>query len=296
MTNLDAGGSASSHRDIIMIGGSWGSLAPLKSIVRELPAGLPAAVFVVTHISPDYEGQLPNILQQQGHLPAAMAANGEVIRRGRIYVAPPDHHLIIEAGFMRLWRGPKENHSRPSLDPTFRSAAKVYGERVVGVILSGYLDDGTAGLIAIKMNRGVAIVQDLEDAETQDMPRNAMRYIDADYVVPAARIAPLLVELTHEAMPETGAKPMPDSADIESVKVEQDIADLEAGTKSNSLTMIVCPDCGGPMWGVYSREVKHFQCRGGHQFLPESILAHHAETLERALWVALRTPDARAPP
>jgi len=150
MTNLDAGGSASSHRDIIMIGGSWGSLAPLKSIVRELPAGLPAAVFVVTHISPDYEGQLPKILQQQGHLPAAMAANGEVIRRGRIYVAPPDHHLIIEAGFMRLWRGPKENHSRPSLDPTFRSAAKVYGERVVGVILSGYLDDGTAGLIAIK--------------------------------------------------------------------------------------------------------------------------------------------------
>jgi two-component system chemotaxis response regulator CheB len=227
-------------------------------------------------------------------LPATLATNGETFRHGHIYVAPPDYHLLIEKGYMRLWRGPKENHSRPSLNPTFRSAASLYGERLIGVILSGFLDDGTGGLLAIKKNRGVAIVQDPQDAEIPDMPRNAMRYVNADYVVPAARIAPLLVELTREAIPETGAKSMPDNADKESIKVEHDIAELEEGEKSNGLTMIVCPDCGGPMWEFRDNEFKHFQCRVGHKFSPESILANHAETLERALWVAVRTLEERS--
>ncbi|MFL6277838.1 MAG: chemotaxis protein CheB [Blastocatellia bacterium] len=294
MTDLGADDSSPSHRDIIVIGGSSGALAPLKSIIRALPTDLAATIFVVFHVPPEYKSLLPDILTKQGTLPAVAAMHGGVTRRGHIYVVPPDYHLIIEAGYVRLWRGPKENHSRPSLNPTFRSAAKIYGERVIGIILSGFLDDGTAGLIAVKVNGGVAIVQDPDDAESDDMPRNAMRYIDADYVVPAAQIAPLLVELTRESVSETGEKSMPDLTDKESMKVEQDIAKIEAGEKTNSLTMIVCPDCGGPMWEFRNSDFKTFQCRVGHKFSPENILAHHAETLERALWVAVRTLDERA--
>jgi len=135
MTNLNAEESPASHPEVIVIGGSSGALAPLKVIVRGLPADLPAAVFIVNHISPDHESLLPEILAKQNHLPVAAATHGEVIKKGHIYVAPSDHHLIVEAGFMRLWRGPKENHSRPSLNPTFRSAANAYGPRVVGIIL-----------------------------------------------------------------------------------------------------------------------------------------------------------------
>jgi two-component system chemotaxis response regulator CheB len=281
------------RRDIIVIGGSSASIEPLKMIVRELPANIPASIFIVSHVSPDHQSYLGEILTRFGKLPAATAVQGEAIRPGRIYIAPPDHHLIVEQGYLRLWRGPKENHSRPSINPTFRSAAKSYGPRVIGIILSGLLDDGTAGLIAVKVNRGLAIVQDPEDAEHSDMPRSALRYIEADYTVPAAHIAPLLVELIQGTI-DTGVTFMGEPADTHSSKVEQDIVEIEAGAKTNTLTMIVCPDCGGPMWEFRDQEFKHFQCRVGHKFSPESFLANHAETLERALWVAVRTLEERS--
>jgi two-component system chemotaxis response regulator CheB len=292
MTNSETN-APPTHRDIIVIGASSGGLEALKVIVRELPADLPASIFIVMHVSPDYESLLPEILQRNGRLPAMMATNGELIRRGYIYIAPPDFHLLIEQGYVRLWRGPKENHSRPSINPLFRSAAKAYGPRVIGVILSGYLDDGTAGLITIKVNRGVAVVQNPADADQPDMPRNAIRYIDVDYVLPAEQIAPMLVKLTQEPSVEVGALPMGESKDKDSLKVDQDIAEIEAGIKTNGLTMIVCPDCGGPLWEFRNKEFKNFQCRVGHKFSPESILANHAEMLERALWVAVRTLEER---
>lgn len=294
MTNSEANAPPLTHRDIIVIGSSAGGFEVLKTITRGLPADLPAAIFIVSHLSPDHESYLPEILQHNGRLPASHATPGEVIRRGHIYVAPPDYHLIVEEGVMRLWRGPKENHSRPSIDPLFRSAAKAYGRRVIGVILSGYLDDGTAGLFAVQSNHGVTVVQDPKDADQPDMPRNAMRYIDIDYVLPAARIAPQLVELTQEPFVETGAMSMRDHVDNISQQVQQDIAHIEAGTKTDGLTAIVCPDCAGPMWEFRHNEYKHFQCRVGHKFSPESMLANHAEALERALWVAVRTLEERA--
>jgi two-component system, chemotaxis family, protein-glutamate methylesterase/glutaminase len=294
MTDQEATASTSTHRDIIVIGGSSGSLEALKTIAKGLPANLQAAVFIVNHVSPKHESYLPEILQRNGRLPAAHAAHGEVIRRGRIYVAPPDHHLIVEDGILRLWRGPKENHSRPSLNPLFRSAAKTYGARVIGVILSGNLDDGVAGLIAVKSNGGIAVVQDPEDANYPEMPRNAMRYIDVDYCLPAAQLAPLLAELSEGPTIESGAMPMGEDADRDSLRVQQEIAEIEAGIKSNGLTMMACPDCGGPMWEFRHNELKHFQCRVGHKFSPENMLASHAETLERALWVAVRTLEERA--
>src|SRR6201999_161758 len=147
MTNLEASAPNATHRDIIVIGGSSGSIDALKKIVKNLPADLPATVFIVNHVSPEHESYLPEILMRAGPLPAVLATHGEVIRPSRIYVAPPNHHLLIEEGYIRLWRGPKENHCRPSVNPIFRSAANAYGWRVIGVILSGLLDDGTAGLI-----------------------------------------------------------------------------------------------------------------------------------------------------
>ncbi|MFL6215989.1 MAG: chemotaxis protein CheB [Blastocatellia bacterium] len=293
MVSQEASESAPTRRDIIVIGGSSGSIEPLKTLVKGLPANFSASIFIVSHTSPDHESYLGEILRRLGDLPAASAVHGEAIRPGRIYVAPPDHHLIVEQGYLRLWRGPKENHSRPSINPTFRSAAKAYGARVIGVILSGFLDDGTAGLIAIKVNQGVAVVQDPGDADHADMPRSALRYIEADYIVPAARIAPLLLELSEETI-ETGAISMGEPADKHSLQVKQDIAEIEAGEKANTITMVVCPDCGGPMWEFRDHEFKHFQCRVGHKFSPESILANHAETLERALWVAVRTLEERS--
>lgn len=294
MSNSEASQPTPTHRDIIVIGGSSGSIEPVKTMVKGLPTDFPASIFIVHHVSPDHDSYLGEILTRQGNLPAAMAVHGEAIRPGRIYVARPDYHLIIEQGYVRLWRGPKENHSRPSINPTFRSAAKAYGSRVIGIILSGFLDDGTAGLIAVKVKGGLAVVQDPEDADHNDMPRSALRYIEADYVVPAARIAPLLVELTREDIAKTGATAMGEPADKHSLQVKQDIAAIETGQKTNALTMIVCPDCGGPMWEFRDKEFKHFQCRVGHKFSPESILANHAETLERALWVAVRTLEERS--
>lgn len=294
MLNHGASSPVSIHRDILVLGGSSGSLEALKTIVRDLPADLPASIFIVSHISPEHKSYLPDILQRECKLPVAHATDGAAIRRGRIYVAPPDHHLIIEEGYLRLWRGPKENHSRPSINPLFRSAATVYGERVIGVILSGHLDDGTAGLIAVKLNHGIAVVQDPKDALHADMPRNAMRYIEVDYAVPYARIAALLTELVNETVIKSETIPGDAQVATASSRVQQEIAEIEAGEKTNGLTMIVCPDCGGPLWEFRHGEFKHFRCRVGHIFSPENMLANHAEVLERALWVAVRTLEERA--
>jgi two-component system, chemotaxis family, protein-glutamate methylesterase/glutaminase len=175
--------------NIIAIGASAGGLEPLRQLVAGLPSGFAAAVFIVWHVSPTHPSLLPQILQFDGKLPVAHAQNGEIIQSGRIYVAPPDYHLLVEDGCVRLYHGPKENHSRPAIDPLFRTAAEVYGERVIGVVLTGMLFDGTAGLIAIKRHGGIAIVQDPAEAKYPSMPRSAIGHDHPDYVLPIAQIA-----------------------------------------------------------------------------------------------------------
>ena len=181
--------------DIIVIGGSAGGLEAMNAIVGGLPADLPAAVFVVLHTSPHSPGLLPEILNHRGPLPAAHARDGEPVTPGRIYVAPPDHHLLLEAGRVRVTRGPKENRFRPAVDPLFRSAALAYGPRVVGVVLSGWLDDGAAGLWAVKVRGGVAVVQDPDEAFARSMPESAMRQTRVDYRLRVADIAPTLAQV-----------------------------------------------------------------------------------------------------
>lgn len=208
--------------DIIVIGASAGGVEAMKEVVRGLPPDIPASIFVVLHIPPDGTSVLATILDRVGNLPAAMAKDREEIRPGRIYVARPDCHLLVKRGYVRLVRGPKENSMRPAVDPLFRTAARAYGPRVVGVVLSGTLDDGTAGLLAIKSRSGVAIIQDPEDALYSSMPRSALENVEVDYCLPAAEIPSLLVQLANEPVEEEGEFAMSDE-----MEQEADIAEFE---------------------------------------------------------------------
>ena len=184
-----------SGHDIIVIGASAGGVEALRTLVHALPAHFPASVFVVLHISARKPSALPTILSHAGPLPAQHPTNNTLIERERIYVAPPDCHLLVEVGQVRLSKGPKEKGTRPAIDPLFRSAAHAYGPRVVGVILTGARDDGTAGLLSVKRSGGVAIVQDPDSARFPDMPRSALASVTVDYTVPLSSIASLLFRL-----------------------------------------------------------------------------------------------------
>src|SRR3954453_3569729 len=185
------------NHDIMIIGTSAGGLEASIAIISNLPADFPAALFVVTHMSPEEPSLLPDILSHRGLLPAVHVTEGMPIEPGRIYCATPDHHLLIEPGHIHSLRGMKENGFRPAIDATLRTAARAYGPRVVGVILTGMLDDGTAGLLAVKRRGGYAIVQDPDEALYPSMPRTARRYVAVDAVLRLADMAPTLVRLAH---------------------------------------------------------------------------------------------------
>lgn len=189
------------RHDIIVIGGSAGAIAALIQLVQGFPCDLPAAVFIVVHTSPKFPSLLPQILQRSGSLPAIHPEDGAPIELGRIYVAPPDHHLLVKRDYIRVVFGPKENRFRPAIDPLFRTAAQAYGERVVGIVLSGLLHDGTAGLIEIKERGGMAIVQDPREAAVPCMPQSAIKHVAVDHILSSADMAHVLFELSHEPVP-----------------------------------------------------------------------------------------------
>lgn len=186
------------RHDIVVIGASAGGLWALEELVADLPADLPAAVFIVVHISARFPSWLPHILQKFAKLPAVHAVDGAAIEAGHIYIAPPDRHLLVKPEYMRVVLGPKENRFRPAIDPLFRTAALAYGKRVVGVVLSGLLDDGTAGLIEIKEQGGVALVQDPQEAMFPSMPQSAIQHAAVDHILPVADIARVLVHLADQ--------------------------------------------------------------------------------------------------
>lgn len=214
--------------DIIVIGASIGGLEALRALLPSLPQDLPAALFVVWHLAPTSLGVLPAVLQAVSPLPIANAQDGEAIRPGRIYVAPPDQHLVLEPGRVRLTRGPKENRFRPAVDPLFRSAAAAYGPRVVGVVLSGALDDGTAGLWAVKDRGGVALVQDPLDALEPSMPHNARQHVSIDQVASAQTLGRMLNDLARMPVAHADAPPVSDQLHIETRIALEDTA-LHAG-------------------------------------------------------------------
>jgi two-component system chemotaxis response regulator CheB len=281
--------------DIIVIGTSAGGVEALRQLARELPADLRAAVFVVIHLPAQAPSLLPDILSRDGALPAAHAVNGEPIRRGRIYVAPPDNHLLVERDHMRVVHGPRENRYRPAVDPLFRSAAVAYGPRVVGVVLTGALDDGTVGMKAVKECGGVAIVQDPAEAIYPSMPRSVLRAMKVDYCVRLAEIAPLLARLSGEAA-EEGAHTVPDDLKTENEIAEQQMEPsemLESVQKLGALSAFTCPECQGSLWEIRDGELLRFRCHTGHAFSSDSLLAEQNETLEGALWSAVRALEEK---
>ena len=192
-------------RNIIVVGCSVGGVKALQKLAAGLPENFSASIFVVMHLAPETTSVLPDILARAGSLPASHPRDGEAFRPSHIYVAPPDHHLLIENGRMRVKRGPRENRYRPGVDPLFRSAARAHGRHVIGVVLTGGLDDGTAGLLSIKKRGGVAVVQDPNDAQLADMPRSAIESVAVDYVVPLDRMPGLLAEVAAQQVSDNGA-------------------------------------------------------------------------------------------
>lgn len=283
------------NKDIVVIGASTGGIEALKAIARDLPADLPAALFVVIHTGHASPDILHHIFDRAGPLPAVLATDGEPIRTGRIYVAPSDHHLILEqSGRMRISRGPKENRFRPAIDPLFRSAAHAFGSRVVGVVLTGFLDDGTAGSWAVKERGGTSIVQHPEEAVAPDMPLNALKNVEVDHCVPLAKIPPLITRLAGTPAEPRGARPMPKEMETE-VKIACEENALEAGIETwGDPSLYACPECHGVLLELTEGKNIRFRCHTGHAYSIESLLRDYSERTEEALWNAIRSIEESA--
>lgn len=264
--------------DIVVIGASAGGVEALKKISADLSPDLDAAIFVVVHISPDSSGLLPNILNRNSKIPAHQAQEGEAIRPGRIYVAPPDRHLLLERDEVRVVNGPRHNRHRPAIDLLFRTAARHFGERVVGVVLTGFLDDGSSGLLAIHNAGGATIVQSPDDAEVASMPKNALEQVQPDYCVPLAEIAGIINRL----------------AGVEAVPMARRSNHKKKPEKKRAQTPITCPECHGTIWEVEENGEIRFECRVGHSYSPEAMFQANDEDVERSLWAALRSLEESA--
>jgi two-component system chemotaxis response regulator CheB len=273
------------YRDLIAIGASAGGAQTLTELVSGLPAELPAAVLVAQHTSPSAPPVLGEILSRAGKLPATPAVDGEPIERGRIYVARPDHHLLVGEEHLVVSRGPRENGHRPAVDPMFRSAARHYRQRVIAVVLSGTLDDGSAGLIAVKARGGVVIAQDPEDALHSAMPRNAIERDHPDYVVPVSGLADLLCTLVEERLhpAETNGQRAGDRREGEHTVPPS----YELRAEGAVPVPITCPECSGPHFEGQG-SVKTFHGLVGHRFSPASLDQEQAHRLEAMLWNAVR--------
>ena len=281
-----------SNRDIIVIGGSAGSLAPLREVLGCFPAELPASVFVVTHMPSRGTGMLATLASFSSALPVLQATDSMPIERGRIYAAAPDHHLLINDGHMMLGYGPRENLTRPAIDPLFRSAAVHYGPRVIGVILSGLLSDGAAGLNAVQRCGGFTLVQSPEDAAAEDMPQRAMEVTTVDLCVPGSKIGPTLVDLAHE---RAGTRvPIPSELLME--------IDIAAGGRSDTQLLrtfadpvaLTCPSCGGVLSKVKASGPLRFRCQVGHAYTAEALATEQETRVDEAMRVALRIIEERA--
>lgn len=283
--------------DIVVIGSSAGGIRALTTLFAALPAHLPATFCVVQHVSPDEPSILPQIISDVGAMAAAHPADGEHIRRGRIYVAPPDHHLLLVDGIVRVARGPKENRFRPSIDATFRSAARAYGPRVIGVVLTGHLGDGTVGLQAIRKRGGLSVVQNPKEAEYPSMPSSALRYVKVDYCVPLAEIPDLLLRLVGEPAAAEELYPLPRDVEVESNIAEQHMDSdelLDNVEKIGRQTVYTCPECNGVIWQIGDDEPLRLRCHVGHSFTADIFQQLQNEKLENALWTAVRVMDESA--
>jgi two-component system chemotaxis response regulator CheB len=281
------------QRDIVVIGASAGGLEALRTIVKGLPASLRASVLVVVHTTPGGAGLLPEILSRISAVPVAYADTGEALRHGQIYLARRDHHLLVTPHGIRLSHGPRENGFRPAIDPLFRTAARAFGPRVVGVVLSGALSDGTYGLGVIKHHGGATIVQDPDDAIIASMPLRAMQMVEIDQVLPAGQIASAIVQLTTDEISQRRVA-MSRSDKLEPQLAAEDTPVSEMEDVFGPPSALTCPDCGGALWEVREDQMVRYQCHVGHQYGPESLEAGQREEIDSALWSAVRVLEEHA--
>ncbi|QNF34836.1 chemotaxis protein CheB [Adhaeribacter swui] len=277
-------------RDIVVIGASAGGFEAIRQLMAALPADLEAAIFIVWHMSPDVTGVLPQVINRQKTLMATNALDNEPIVMNRVYVAPPDRHLMLDKGVVRVIRGPKENRFRPAVDPLFRSAAYMYGSRVIGIVLSGALDDGTSGLWTIKHRGGLAIVQQPEEAEVPSMPQSALEAVQIDYCLPVQEIASLLVKLTSEIAPKEKQVPMEEQNKIKTeVRIALQDKALEQGVQDlGQLTPYACPECHGVLSAIKEGNIIRYRCHTGHAYSADSLLTSITENIEDSLWGTIR--------
>ncbi len=288
---VDAKERAMANHDIITIGASAGGVEALIKLVAGLPADLPASVFIVQHMAPESRGELAAVLGYRGALPVETAADRREIERSHIYVAPADFHLLIDRSYMYITHGPRENMTRPAVDPLFRSAAVVHGPHVIGVVLSGTLDDGSAGLLAIKRCGGLAVVQDPEDALYPDMPRSALEIVDVDASMALGDLPALLTRLALEPPGPPTAAPFELLAEVEMSRTES--GNIGTLNEIGALVPLTCSECGGPLWQIKDDKMTRYRCRTGHSYTAKALAAEISDEVERSLWVAVQMMDER---
>jgi two-component system chemotaxis response regulator CheB len=278
--------------NVIVVGTSAGGLDALQKLVAQLPGNFPAAVFIVQHMSADSSADvLVRSLSSVAKLECTQAKDGERIKSGHVYVAPADQHLLMGKHEIMVTKGARENRSRPAIDPLFRSAAVAHGTRAIGVLLSGQLDDGTAGLIAIKRCGGTSVVQDPRDAAYGAMPANAVNHAEVDHCVPLSVMGSLLTRLLQR--PHTKRVPVPDDIVIEAKIAERVLSDLQSVDALGSQVPFNCPGCGGVLWEISHGKDARYRCHTGHSYTAAVLLAEQSSKIEETLWVALRMFEER---
>ncbi len=270
----------------------------VTTLLAGLPDDLPAAIFVVQHLSNDSSALfLVERLRKYTGLTCKVAENNARIEPGTLYLAPPDRHLLLRKDEMLVVRGPRENLFRPSIDPLFRSAAAYHGANVTGVILTGFLSDGVVGLEGVKRSGGVTVVQDPADAEFPALPQNAIRQVEIDHVVPLAKMAEVLTELAHRPNHNSVAVPTDiwqEAQIAERVMNNSEMTSIEDLEKAGDRTPYSCPECGGGLWEL-SQEgtIERYRCHSGHAYTKDALIRGMSESLEETIWVALRTLEER---
>ena len=279
-------------RDVIVVGGSAGSLGPLRGLVGDLPADLPGSVGVTVHIGEQVRSVLPEILSRSGPLRADHARQDEALRPARIYVAPPGRHLLMPGGIVDLSNGPRMNRTRPAVDAMFGSAARWAGDRVVAVVLSGGLDDGAVGAALVAQAGGLVVVQDPDEAEYPSMPRAALAAVPGAVSVPTTKLG----EVVAGMIGETGLVewPHPEQEDVPEMTMDEsrDMQFLSAGEAH--LTRLACPECGGALAEGVLPQITYYRCHVGHQFSPQALVAAQAESAEAKLWTAVAALEETA--
>lgn len=279
-------------KKIIVIGASAGGLQSIAKLISNIPQGLPAAVFVVLHVSKKSMGDIiVNHFQRSTSLKCHIPEDSEEIREGYLYVAPPDFHLFIKDNCIRLTKGPEENRWRPSIDVLFRSAAASHGSNVTGIVLTGLLDDGTSGMSAIKRCGGITIVQEPSEADFPDMPNNVLNNVDVDYRVPVNDIGYILGDIFSK--PSSPPQEIPEDVKIEADITERLSVSIDNLKKLGTQTLFTCPDCGGGLWEIKNDNIHRYRCHTGHVYTENILLEKQAEALNESIWVSIRMLEER---